>query len=126
MFSVAWLSYINYSNEKIKIVYKATKQVLFGLFLSQLIILPALSSTLDRIEIIKTISNECLYSSNKKSCKMALEEISIYKSSNSTKENFSCYTRLLGLEAKLLMALVDLNRKTYGIKEYDEIKRICS
>tara|TARA_B100000579_G_C22194738_1_gene560169 strand:+ start:65 stop:397 length:333 start_codon:yes stop_codon:yes gene_type:complete len=62
--------------------------------------------------------------SDSKSCKKALSQIYTYQKNAATTKKFSCQTRLLGLEANLIMAMnSNLKRKDaktiiQSIKEY--------
>ena len=60
-----------------------------------------------------------------KSCKEALFEINDYQKSAAINKKFSCQTRLLGLEANLIMAM----NSNFKIKEaksiIDSIKKYC-
>ena len=59
-----------------------------------------------------------------KSCKEALFEINDYQKSAAIKKKFSCQTRLLGLEANLIMAMnsnlkkKDAKNIIYSLKKY--------
>tara|TARA_B100000700_G_scaffold53389_1_gene56811 strand:- start:284 stop:532 length:249 start_codon:yes stop_codon:yes gene_type:complete len=72
--------------------------------------------------LIDMLVNSC-YSDNK-SCKKALSKIHNYQKDAATKKYFSCQTRLLGLEANLIMAMnSNLKRKDakniiQSMKEY--------
>ena len=94
--------------------------------LSELIFFPILSIKAENLKTIERLSSECFYSKNRESCKIAIDRIAVFKSSSSIQENYSCHTRLLGLESKLLMSLIDLKKRRDGFENYDEIKRICS
>ena len=94
--------------------------------LSELIFFPTLSIQAENLKTIERLSSECFYSKNRESCKIAIDRIAVFKSSSSIQENYSCHTRLLGLESKLLMSLIDLKKRRQGFEKYDEMKRICS
>ena len=53
--------------------------------------------------LIETIVNSCY--NNAESCDSALFQINNYQKNAATKNNLSCQTRLLGLEANLIMAM---------------------
>ncbi len=78
------------------------------------------------LDLINKLSYECFYFNKIRSCKIALNEIALYKSSGFIRENYSCNTRLLGLEAKLLMSLIELNKRKYLVGNFNDIKRICT
>ena len=60
-----------------------------------------------------------------KSCKEALFEINDYQKSAAINKKFSCQTRLLGLEANLIMAM-NSNFKSKEAKSIiDSIKKYC-
>ena len=72
--------------------------------------------------LIDMLVNSCY--SDAKSCKNALSQIHEYQKNAATKKNFSCQTRLLGLEANIIMAMnSNLKRKDakniiQSMKEY--------
>ena len=63
--------------------------------------------------------------SDTKSCKKALSQIHNYQKNEATKKNFSCQTRLLGLEANLIMA-INSNFKKKDVKNIiQSIREYC-
>ena len=72
--------------------------------------------------LINTLVKSCYR--DIKSCNQALLKINNYQIKAATNKKFSCQTRLLGLEANLIMAMnSDLKRKDaknilYAIKKY--------
>ena len=60
-----------------------------------------------------------------KSCKKALSKINEYQKNAAKNKKFSCQTRLLGLEANLIMAM-NSNLKRKEVKNIiDSIKKYC-
>jgi len=60
-----------------------------------------------------------------KSCKEALFKINDYQQNSAINKKFSCQTRLLGLEANLIMAM-NSNFKRKEVKSIiDSIKKYC-
>ena len=59
------------------------------------------------------------------SCKEALFEINEYQKSAEINKNFSCQTRLLGLEANLIMAMNSNLKRKEAKSIIDSIKKYC-
>ncbi len=60
-----------------------------------------------------------------KSCKEALFEINDYQKSAAINKKFSCQTRLLGLEANLIMAMKSNFKRKEAKSIIDSIKKYC-
>ena len=60
-----------------------------------------------------------------KSCKEALFKINDYQKSAAINKNFSCQTRLLGLEANLIMAMNSNFKRKEAKSIIDSIKKYC-
>ena len=60
-----------------------------------------------------------------KYCKEALFEINDYQKSAAINKNFSCQTRLLGLEANLIMAMNSNFKRKEAKSIIDSIKKYC-
>ena len=60
-----------------------------------------------------------------KSCKEALFEINDYQKSAAINKKFSCQTRLLGLEANLVMAINSNFKRKEAKSIIDSIKKYC-
>ena len=103
----------------------AIKTFCFGFLLAQLVFIPSFSSQLENLASIKRLSRECFSSKNIIACKKALDQIAYYKFHRASKDNFSCHTRLMGLEANLLITLIDLNPKRYRTDKINDLERIC-
>ncbi len=63
--------------------------------------------------------------SDTKSCNKALSKIHNYQKSASTRKNFSCQTRLLGLEANLIMVMNSNLKKKDAKSIIQSIKEYC-
>ena len=73
--------------------------------------------------LIDMLVNSC-YSDNK-SCKKALSKIHNYQKDAATKKYFSCQTRLLGLEANLIMAMNSKLKKNESKSIIQAMKKYC-
>ena len=60
-----------------------------------------------------------------KSCKEALFKINDYQKSAAINKKFSCQTRLLGLEANLIMAMNSNFKRKEAKSIIDSIKKFC-
>ena len=63
--------------------------------------------------------------SDTKSCKKALAQINNYQKNAATRKNFSCQTRLLGLEANLIMAMNSNLKRKDAKNIIKSIKQYC-
>ena len=59
------------------------------------------------------------------SCKEALIKINDYQKKAAINKKFSCQTRLLGLEANLIMAMNSNFKRNEAISIIDSIKKFC-
>ena len=69
--------------------------------------------------------NECLNSYKVDICKKALIKVNSYQVKAANRFDFPCQTRLLGLEANLIMVLEKKNRREKTLNVLKEIKHIC-
>ena len=60
-----------------------------------------------------------------RSCKKALVEINNYQKNAAINKKFSCQTRLLGLEANLIMAMNSNFKRKEAKSIIDSIKKYC-
>ena len=60
-----------------------------------------------------------------KSCKEALFKINDYQKNAAINKNFSCQTRLLGLEANLIMAMNSYLKKNEAKSMIQGVKKYC-
>ena len=73
--------------------------------------------------LIDMLVNSCY--SDAKSCKNALSQIHEYQKNAATKKNFSCQTRLLGLEANIIMAMNSNLKRKDAKNIIESMKEYC-
>ena len=73
--------------------------------------------------IIDRLVKSCY--SNTNSCNAALFKINNYQKKAAINKKFSCQTRLLGLEANLIMAMNNNIKRKEGKSIVDAIKKYC-
>ena len=73
--------------------------------------------------LIETIVNRCYKDS--KYCNSALSKINNYQRISAINKKFSCQTRLLGLEANLIMAMNSNIKKKEGESIIEAVKKHC-
>jgi len=106
---------ISYPSEKVKFV-----SVLFIYIF--ILLSPLLAAESKEFKEIDMLVSRCY--KDIKSCRKALFKINVYQKNAAINKKFSCQTRLLGLEANLIMAMnSNLKRKEaqsiiYSIKKY--------
>ncbi len=74
-------------------------------------------------EQVKVIANKCFQDS--RHCNDALSQINIYQKNAAMNRNLSCQTRLLGLEANLVMARNYSLKKQEAKSIIDSLKKYC-
>ncbi len=74
-------------------------------------------------EKIKMISNRCFQNSSY--CYKSISEIHFYQKNAVRNKNFPCQTRLLGLEANLVMAMNNNFKKKEAKDIIDAVKKYC-
>ena len=73
--------------------------------------------------LIDMLVNSCY--SDAKLCKKALSKIHNYQKHSATNKNFSCQTRLLGLEANLIMAMNSTFKRREAKRIIQSLKKYC-
>ena len=73
--------------------------------------------------VIKMLLNTCY--KNRQSCKSALLKIDNYQREAAVNKKFSCQTRLLGLEANLIMAMNSNLKRNDAIYIIDGVRKYC-
>ncbi|KGG16241.1 MULTISPECIES: hypothetical protein [unclassified Prochlorococcus] len=76
-------------------------------------------------DLIKSIASECFTSLNRDICSESLVEIEELQLFAGSQANYSCQTRLLGMEAKLIMTIFNMPKGKFNIKELEDIKAHC-
>ena len=73
--------------------------------------------------LIDKLVNSCY--KDIESCKSALSKINNYQKNSAINKKFSCQTRLLGLEANLIMAMNSNVKKKEGESIIEAVKKHC-
>ena len=107
---------ISYRFEKIKLIFALFIYILFPLN-------PLIAKGSKEYIEIDTLVMRCY--KDIKSCKEALFEINDYQKSAAINKKFSCQTRLLGLEANLIMAMNSNFKRKEAKSIIDSIKKYC-
>ena len=115
----------HYNGDSFLISYKHKKNkfavVFFMYFIISLIPLIAIESS--DFLAIDMLVRSCYR--NKKSCNKALLKINNYQKNAALSKKFSCQTRLLGLEANLIMATNSNFKRKEAKNIVDAIKKYC-
>ena len=107
---------ISYSFEKFKFVFVFFIYLLFPL-------IPLTASESKDFIVIDLLVKSCYGNIN--SCNKALLKINNYQKNAAKNKNFSCQTRLLGLEANLIMATNSNFKRKEAKNIIDAIKKYC-
>ena len=107
------------------IIYSLKKNKILSIFFIYLFIplTPLIALEYKDYLVIDKLVNSCY--KDTKSCNSALLEIHRYQKNAATKKKFACQTRLLGLEANLIMAM-NFNLKRKEAKSIiQDLKKYC-
>ena len=107
---------ISYTFEKIKLIFVVYIYILIPLN-------PLIAIESKEFLEIDTLVMRCY--KDIKSCKEALFKINDYQKSAAINKKFSCQTRLLGLEANLIMAMNSNFKRKEAKSIIDSIKKYC-
>ncbi len=78
------------------------------------------------IQIVLSLSNECFKSRERETCLNAIEQVENFQLIRGSEENYSCQTRLLGLESKLIMVILNKHKKPFYLSTVKDVKIFCS
>ena len=77
------------------------------------------------IQLVLSLSNECFNSRERQTCLNAIEQIEEFQLIRGSQENYSCQTRLLGLESKLIMVLLNEHKNRSYLNTLKEVHTFC-
>ena len=99
-------------------------KILFVFFIYFFVpLIPVIANESGDFLVIDTLVKSCYR--DIKSCNQALLKINNYQKNAATNKKFSCQTRLLGLEANLIMAMNSNFKKKEAKIIIDAIKKYC-
>ena len=75
--------------------------------------------------LVLSLSNECFNSRDRKICLNAIEKIEEFQLISGSQEDYSCQTRLLGLESKLIMVILNKNKNRPHLSTLNQAKTFC-
>ena len=76
-------------------------------------------------QLVLSLSNECFNSRERQTCLNAIEQIEEFQLISGSQENYSCQTRLLGLESKLIMVLLNKHKNRSHLNTLKEVHTFC-
>ena len=76
-------------------------------------------------QLVLALSNECFISRERQTCLNAIEQIEEFQLISGSHENYSCQTRLLGLESKLIMVLLNKHKNRSHLNTLKEVHTFC-
>ncbi len=74
---------------------------------------------------LQLLSDKCFYTKNVEVCNRALEKAEEIQLVAGVENNYSCQTKLLGFQAKLIMIFMDMSKGFTYQDNLDDIKRNC-
>ena len=80
----------------------------------------------DNLSMLKALSFECFQARNINTCTFALQKIEEYQIITGFNENYSCQTSLLGLEAKIIMRILNMRKGRTYLENFDDVVRACT
>ena len=76
-------------------------------------------------QLVLSLSNECFNSRERQTCLNAIEQIEEFQLISGSQENYSCQTRLLGLESKLIMVILNKHENRSDLSTLKEVQTFC-
>ena len=76
-------------------------------------------------QLVLSLSNECFNSRERQTCLNAIEQIEELQLISGSQENYSCQTRLLGLESKLIMVILNKHKNPSSLSTLKEVQTFC-
>ena len=76
-------------------------------------------------QLVLSLSNECFNSRERQTCLNAIEQIEEFQLISGSQENYSCQTRLLGLESKLIMVILNKHKNRSHLNTLKEVHTFC-
>ena len=76
-------------------------------------------------QLVLSLSNECFNSRERQTCLNAIEQIEEFQLISGSQENYSCQTRLLGLESKLIMVVLNKHKNRSSLSALKEVQTFC-
>ena len=76
--------------------------------------------------LLQSLAYECFQYRQIQKCSIALNKVEEFQLLAGTNENYKCQTRLLGLEAKLIMAMMKMPKSKMHMENLEDIDKFCS
>ena len=76
-------------------------------------------------QLVLSLSNECFNSRERQICLNAIEQIQESQLISGYQEDYSCQTRLLGLESKLIMVILNKHKNQSRLSILKEVQTFC-
>ncbi len=76
-------------------------------------------------QLLLSLSKECFNSRERQTCLNAIEGIEEFQLMSASQENYSCQTRLLGLESKLIMVILNKHKNRSHLTTLKEVHNFC-
>ena len=76
-------------------------------------------------QLVLSLSKQCFNSREKHTCLNAIEKIEEFQLISGSQENYSCQTRLLGLESKLIMVILNKHKHWSSLSTLKEVQTFC-
>ena len=76
-------------------------------------------------QLVLSLSKQCFNSRERQTCLNAIEKIEDFQLISGSQENYSCQTRLLGLESKLIMVLLNKHKNRSHLNTLKEVHTFC-
>ena len=101
---------------------EALTYIAFLISLTHLLTLPTQA---ENIKLIFPLSHECFSSKERQLCLKAIEKIEEFQIIRGLQKDFACQTRLLGLQSKLIMVVLNKQKRPSFDSDMKDVKRFC-
>ena len=76
--------------------------------------------------LIQVSVDKCIASGYLEDCKTALQRVGEFRALQVSDYDYPCQTRLLGLEAKLLMVIINFPKARLDPRQFENLNQACS
>ena len=102
------------------------KGLIFSLIFLQSSAFLFYKSKAEDFALLESSTYQCLKYRKTDECLIALEKVGALKIFAESQGNYLCQTRMLGLESKLIMAMMKMPKSRSYLENIEDIKKVCS
>ena len=102
------------------------KRIIFNIILLLMLHFDSYTISAIRTKLkIPELVKQCFVSKNKEDCRETLLQLEVLQLQELSRENYSCQTRLLGLQSHVIMIMQELTKRVSYKDILNEVKEYC-